>query len=68
MSDDRDYDLVMDDKEDRSERCDNCGLPNVVGGCKCPRCLDCDELLDEEEIDCSGEQCFSCFCSERDKD
>jgi len=42
--------------------CEDCDLPRVK--CKCPRCLDCDEVLDGEER--GHEQCFSCYAAERD--
>lgn len=33
-----------------------------------PRCADCDEALDAEEIRCGNDQCFSCYVAERDHD
>jgi hypothetical protein len=77
---DADHMLVMHDPD--VEHCEDCD--KVIGErsndrldrdevpspdeCQCARCIDCRELLDEEEQQLGHEQCFDCYVTEHDRD
>lgn len=73
---DADHTLTLRDPDNDAERCENClkhisdcDNTRMPDDCQCTRCVDCRELLDEEEerLDGGGVgQCFDCFVNERD--
>ena len=72
---DTDYTLTL--RDPAVERCENCDKVIVErdpaedrspDDCQCARCIDCNELLDDEEDRLGHEQCFDCFVTEHDRD